>query len=152
MNLKYVDFSEVDPGDFLVLLNKPKLREHLIQHDLFDLDSIKGWIESKLKVNSMPGCKIRAILLNGQLKGWCGIQLESDHYEMAVIIDGSLWGAGKTIYTEVMGWAKDMGHREMLIHLLDSRPEYKFLRKLSTNVYKSKLFGRNFITYQLKVE
>jgi len=152
MNLKYIDFSEVDTNDFLVLLNKQKIRNHLIQHDLFDDDSINVWINAKLKIDSRIDCKIRAILVNDQLKGWCGIQKEDDHYEIAIVIDDSLWGAGKSIYTEVMSWAKSLGHNEIMIHLLDSRPEYKFLRKLAKNVYTSERFGRNFITYHLLVK
>jgi len=152
MNIKYIIFSEVDPVDFLVLLNKQKLREHLIQHDLFDIDSINDWIKAKLEVDSEPGCRVRAILFNDNLVGWCGIQFENDKYEIAIIIDDSLWGAGKRIYTEVMCWAKELGHDEVVIHLLDSRPEYKFLRKIAKNVYKSELLGREFITYQLLVK
>jgi len=152
MNIKYVNFSEVNPDDFLVLLNKQKIRKHLIQHDLFDDDSINDWINEKLEIDSRTDCKIRAVVLNDQLKGWCGIQIDGDHYEMAIVIDGSLWGAGKSIYAEVMSWAKSLGHDEITIHLLDSRPEYKFLRKLAKNVSTSEHFGRKFITYHLLVK
>lgn len=152
MNIKYVKFYEIEPADFLTLLNKQKIREHLIQHDLFNDGSINCWIKAKLEVDSKPGCRIRAILFNNQLVGWCGIQFEEGNYEMAIIIDDSLWGAGRSIYNDIMCWAQDLGHSEIRIHLLDSRREYKFLRKIAKNVYKSQIFGREFTTYQLLVK
>jgi len=152
MNIKYVNFSKVDPVDFLVLLNKQKLRRHLVKHDLFDIDSINNWIKAKLAVDAKPGCRVRAVLFNNELAGWCGIQFDNAEYEIAIIIDDCLWGAGKRIYKEVMRWAKELGHVEVVIHLLDSRPEYKFLRKLAKNVYKSEILGREFVTYQILVK
>ncbi|MCE9935376.1 N-acetyltransferase, partial [Aeromonas salmonicida] len=51
-----------------------------------------------------------------------------------------------------MGWARSMGHREVLFHLLDTRPAYRFLARRSTRVKKTTLSGRGFTTYYLSVE
>jgi hypothetical protein len=150
-NLKYVKLSEIEPAELLPLLNKQTTRNHLIEHELFDINGVEGWIQSKLNVDAAKGCKIRAIMADKQLAGWCGIQFEEGHYEIAAIIDNNYWGMGQSVFREIMIWAKELGHTTILIHLLHTRPEYKFLRKMSKKVYQSKLMGSKFTTYELGV-
>ncbi len=149
--IEYLNLSEVNPHDFIPLLNNLKIREHLIEHELFDIGTVKAWIKAKIKVDSTSGCKVRAIILNNQLAGWCGIQLEGEKYEVAIVIDDKLWGIGKTVFYDIICWAKALGHKEIFIHFLHTRPKYKFLRKISRNVYESELLGSKFTTYQLAV-
>ncbi|WP_051358124.1 GNAT family N-acetyltransferase [Rubidibacter lacunae] len=115
------------------------------------METVKAWIETKIEADSSPGCKVRAVVVNQQLAGWCGIQLEGEKYEIAIVIDNSYWGLGRKIFREIMVWAKDFGHTTVFIHLLYSRQEYKFLRKISKNVYESKLFGNKFRTYEISI-
>jgi len=150
--LKYIELYELNPDDFIPLLNNQRTREHLIEHELFDSDTVKTWIESKIKVDSISGCKVRAIIIGNQLAGWCGIQFEDKKYEIAIVIDDKYWGLGKKIFTDIMCWAKALGHDEIYIHFLHTRPVYKFLRKISTKIYESDLFGSKFTTYQLTVK
>ncbi len=150
--IEYVKLSEIEPMAFLPLLNKQTTREHLIDHELFTLEGVKEWIQSKIDVDSLQGCRVRAIKVNDQLAGWCGIQTEEGKYEIAVVIEDSYWGLGKSIFREIMVWAKELGHRTIFIHFLHTRPEYKFLRKLSKNVYESELLGNKFTTYELEVD
>lgn len=150
-NLEYVKLNEIDPVEFILLLNKQKIREHLIEHELFDESSVKEWLENKIEVDSTQGCKVRAIVIDKQLAGWCGIQEENKKYEIAVVIDEGYWGLGKIIFRDVMVWAKEQGHKTVYIHLLYTRPEYKFLRKISKKVYENELLGNKFTTYELEV-
>ena len=46
--IEYIKFSEVNPDDLIQLLNNRKIREHLIDHEVFDTISIKKWINDKL--------------------------------------------------------------------------------------------------------
>jgi len=149
--ISYSEIHEVNPNDFIELLNSKKTREHLIEHEPFDSETINTWIKSKEKVNATKGCKIRAISCDNELAGWCGIQYESGKYEIAIVINDKFWGIGKNVFQEIMCWAKELGHNKVEIHLLESRPEYKFLQKISTNVFESQVLGRKFITYQLDV-
>jgi len=150
--IEYVGLKEVDPTDFVPLLNKQKVREHLVDHQLFDADTVKLWLEAKIEMDSFLGCKVRAIIVDKGLAGWCGIQLEDKKYEIAVVLDDYYWGLGRKIFQEIMAWAKDLGHKTVYIHFLDTRPEYKFLRNISNNVYQSELLGRKFTTYELAVK
>ena len=150
--LDYVKLSDINPNDLVCLLNKQKVREHLIKHELFNLDAVESWIKEKTKVDSIPCCKVRAIIYDNHLAGWCGIQVENEKYEIAIVIDDKHWGIGKAVFQEIMDWAKVLGHDELFIHFHHTRPEYKFLKKISKNVYQSELLGSKFTTYQLEVE
>ena len=150
--LEYLKFNQVNIDDFISLLNKQKIREHLIEHQIFDLDSVSAWIDAKIEVDSIRGCKVRAIYSNGTLAGWCAIQLEEGIYEIAIVLDHCFWGIGKRVFADMIRWAKEFGHEEIYIHFLHTRPEYRFLRKVATNVYETELFGNKFTTYQLAVK
>ena len=151
-NLEYLKFEEVSPHDFLPVLNSPKIRKHLIEHELFTLDSLNDWMASKKDVNSMAGCKVRAICVDGEVAGWCGIQFEGGKYEIAIIIDDKYWGLGKRVFKDMMGWAKEMGHKEVYINFLHTRPDYKFFSKIAKSVVQTELFGCKFTCYQLMVK
>jgi hypothetical protein len=150
--LMYVRLSEINPEDFLPLLNKATTREHLIKHELFTVAKIEDWIKAKIAEDNKEGCKVRAIMLDHQLAGWCAIQSDDGAYEIAVVIEDCFWGLGKTVFADVMNWAKALGHATVLIHLLKTRPEYKFLRKMASKVYESEVFGSEFLTYELAVD
>jgi len=47
---------------------------------------------------------------------------------------------------------KKWGLKKIVLHLLETRPEYKFLKRKATKVQKTELFGRNFTTYFISVE
>jgi len=149
--LEYVKFDNINADDFIPFLNNPRIREHLIKHDLFDSASVRLWIEEKIKVNNINGCKVRGIYSNNTLAGWCAIQYEKGQYEIAIVLDDTFWGLGKTIFNDIMLWAKTLGHNEVFIHLLHTRPEYKFLRKISKDIFVTELMGNKFTTYQLTV-
>ncbi len=151
MAIKYQKLNRANPDDLLSLLNKQKIREHLVEHVLFDSDSLMDWINAKVDVDAINGCKVRAINYNDQLAGWCGIQLEDGHYELAIIIDEQFWGVGKTVFQDMMGWAKELGHNEVFIHFLHTRPDYKFLHKIAKSVFETEMLGSKFTTYQLAV-
>ena len=150
--LKYVRFSKVDPDSFIELLNKQKIREHLIEHDFFDSISIMDWVEDKIEMDSKKGCRVRGIISEKRLAGWCGIQLEKGQFEIAIVIDENYWGIGKPVFNDIMRWARELGHEEIYIHFLDTRPEYKFLKKIAEDVYETEHFGRKFTTYKLLIK
>ena len=150
-DIKYIKLDEIDPEDLVVMLNKSRIREHLIEHEMFDSSSVLSWLEEKNRVDSTDGCKVRGILSNNVPAGWCGIQLEEGKYEMAIVLDDVYWGIGKRIFSDIMDWVKQLGHDEIYIHFLHTRPEYKFLRRISTNVFKTEMHGNKFTTYRLSV-
>jgi len=123
--IEFIHFDKVNPEDFLPVVNEQALRKHLIDHASFDLISLREWMKEKAQTESLSGCRVRAIYIDGRLAGWCGIQPDDNGFELAIVISEKFWGFGISIFKTVMGWAKELGHKEILFHLLDSRPEYK---------------------------
>ena len=151
-DIKYLSFDQVDLNDFLTIVNEESLRTHLIEHPLFDRAGLQTWMDEKVKVDSMPGCRVRAVSIDGELAGWCGIQPDDHGFELAIVISQRFWGAGIAIYKSLISWAKELGHKEVLFHLLDSRPDYQALKRMSSKVYKTEQLGRCFTTYCIPLE
>ena len=149
--IEYRELDTVPAEQFIPILNNQKTRNHLMEHPQFDARSIQDWIEAKCNVNAISGCKVRAILHQGKLVGWCGIQQEASEYEIAIVMDQSSWGLGIRVFKDVMGWAKELGHQEVAIHFLHTRREYRFLKKIARRVYQRELLGNLFTTYVLAV-
>lgn len=150
--LSYTPLNNVSLPDLMRLLNKARVREHLMAHSVFDLNSTQAWINSKMQVDETEGCIVRAVLIEGALAGWCGIQLERNQPELAIVLDDQYWGAGKQIFRDMSLWARDLGHSKVYIHLLDTRRSYRFLTKIAERVYPSKLYGHQFMTYEISVD
>lgn len=150
--LEYVNFQDIEPESFLPLLNKQTTREHLIKHQQFDVKAVTEWMQDKVEVDSTPGCRVRAIQVEGQLAGWCAIQADDGNYEIAVVLDDQYWGVGRSVFRELMAWAKEFGHSTVYIHFLHTRPEYRFLRKMSRRVFESEMMGERFVSYELEVK
>ncbi len=149
--IDFLHFNQVNSEDFMALLNEDSLRTHLIDHPYFDAISLQEWMEDKVNTDAVHGCRIRAVYIEGSLAGWCGIQPDESGFELAIIISKRFWGFGIPIFKMLMCWAKELGHKEVLFHLLESRPEYKALNEISTTVHKTELAGRRFTTYHIAV-
>ncbi|MCO1333344.1 N-acetyltransferase [Microbulbifer sp. OS29] len=150
-HLEYRKLNEIEPKKLLSLLNKKTTRQHLVDHAPFNPESIAEWINSKVDTDFRHGCRVRAITIDKQLAGWCGIQLEGQNYEIAIVIEDIYWGLGRPVFFEMMSWAKELGHTIIHIHLLNTRPEYNFLKKIAKKVYQSDILGGKFTTYEIEV-
>ena len=150
--LQYAPLDSIDPERFIPLLNSQRVRSHLIAHPPFDIESVSAWIQAKCVINNEAGCRIRVVLLDGELAGWCGIQRDGEEYEIAIVLDEKFWGLGKRIFADLQCWAKQLGHAEVQIHLLDTRREYRLLKKIAKRVSTSELLGHRFTTYLIAIE
>ena len=151
-NIEYLTFEQVDPEELMTVMNEDSLRAHLIHHPYFDVTSIQAWIEDKIKTDLLWGCRIRAVSIDGVLAGWCGIQPDDNGFEIAIVISQKFWGSGIHIFKTLKCWAGELGHKEVLFHLLDTRREYKALAKMATKVRSTQLLGRSFTTYYFSVD
>ena len=113
---------------------------------------VRDWMAHKQRVDTQPGCRVRAVLLQGRLAGWCGIQPDDEGVELAIVLAKDGWGSGVAIFNEMMGWASHLGHREILFHLLDTRPPYRSLVRRAIWVKQTRLGEHSFTTYCLDVE
>lgn len=150
-DLSYIAIDKVNITDLMLIMNRQKVRTHLAAHVHFDEVSIKDWVRSKVSIDTVKGCKVRAILFKGKVAGWCGIQLEDGKYELAIVMSEAYWGLGKPVFRELLAWSKDMEHNEVYIHFLHTRPEYKFMRRISSEVHITQLLGNTFRSYKIRV-
>jgi hypothetical protein len=149
--IRYEKFDKLDPVALLPIVNDGQLRKHLIEHDLFTLDSLKEWINTKCELDGQTGCMVRAVYIDNILAGWCGIQPDDKGVELAIVISPAHWGAGISIYKTLIQKAGELGHKEIQFHLLDSRPEYKALKKLACKTHTTTWAQRQFTTYTVKL-
>lgn len=149
--ITYLNFDQIDPEAFLPIVNEDTLRRHLVDHPQFDPHSVREWIQGKTETDAMDGCRVRAVVVEGTLAGWCGIQPDDNGFEIAIVLSKAFWGVGIVIFKDMMGWAKALGHKEVMFHLLETRAEYKSLKRLASHVQKTELMGRSFTTYVISV-
>ncbi|NCP64067.1 MAG: GNAT family N-acetyltransferase [Paraglaciecola sp.] len=149
--IQFKPLCDVDLNELSNILNKQKIRIHLIQHDQFNAESINAWVNEKIRVDQQPGCRVRAVFIDEKLAGWCGIQPDGDSYEVAIVIDDQYWGTGLTIFKQVMQWATEFGLERVMIHLLETRKNYKFLNKMAVKKITTHMLGHDFVTYILAV-
>lgn len=150
-DIEFIHFDQAKLEELLPVLNEQELRIHLVEHEEFSLESIGKWAKEKADIDSLPGCRLRVVLVNGATAGWCGIQPDENGFEIAIVLSRHFWGVGISIFRELIEWAAELGHKELLFHLLDSRPEYKSLKRLSSKVETNQLMGRSFTTYYIAV-
>ncbi len=87
-------FGDVSAEDFLPLVNDETVRKHLIDHPPFDAASVRVWMDDKIRIDMLPGCRVRALVIDGALVGWCGIQPDGEGVEIAIVIATAGWGGG----------------------------------------------------------
>jgi len=49
-NIEYIHFTQVNPDEFLEILNDALLRKHLVAHAVFDTFSIREWMDHKIQI------------------------------------------------------------------------------------------------------
>lgn len=147
----YVQLHDVATTDLLGVLNNQHVRRHLVTHDMFDVDTADAWVRDKQAMNLRDDCRIRGIRVGDRFAGWCGVQALDGEVELAIVLDPGHWGMGHQVFRDVMDWARELGHETVLIHLLDTRPEYRFLRRIATQMTVTRHMGRTFTTYRLPV-
>lgn len=151
ITIEYTDLRDLEQGELLSILNKEKIRQHLVSHDQFSEQTLAEWVSSKASVDSTDGCKVKGIRVDRAVAGWCGIQFENESYELAIVLNEAHWGAGISVFKDMMVWASELGHSHVVLHFFNTRPEYKFLTKMASRVYESTIFGQKYKSYQLRV-
>ncbi len=151
-HISYVEIQGLNQNELMRILNAERVREHLVPHEQFDESSLADWVAEKVTVNATAGCKVRGIEVNDAVAGWCGIQFENGSYELAIVLDEKYWGIGVRVFKDLMAWAAELGHRTVVLHLLNTRREYLFLKNMARREFESTLFGQTYTSYELRVQ
>lgn len=144
---------QASPADaWLALLNSTTVRRHLLPHPPFTAESVNDWLTSKSRADQVPGCRVRAILSGTELVGWCAIQQESGSYELAIVLSPKYWGHGRMVMNEVLGWARELGHTHLFVHLPTTRQKTRAISKLLGDpVAATVIHDHAFNTYRIEV-
>ncbi len=138
--------------EWLALLNSDLVRKHLLPHPCFTPETLKSWLQSKTNEDQKPGCRVRAIHSDGKLVGWCGIQFESGSYELALVLAPNYWGHGREVVTQLKKWAQELGHKQLLAHLPQTRPQTNALERIfGAPVAVTHIQGHIFNTYRIEI-
>ena len=150
--LTYHKIDTAQTDGWLELLNSDLVRKHLIQHPVFTSDTVAIWLQSKVEVDREPCCLMRAIQSDGRLIGWCGIQIESGEYELALVLSPKFWGHGREVVNQIKLWARELGHKHLLAHLPQTRPQTKALERLfGKPIRVSNIHNTVFNTYKIEI-
>ena len=147
----YFPFDQIDALELIPVLNESSVRNHLVTHPRFDAANIFQWVESKRECDRLPGCCSRVIVMDGKPVGWCGIQPDADDFELAMVLSRACWGIGPSVFRTLCAWAGELGHSSVMIHLLETRPEYRFLARKAVAVGHRTMLGRRFNSYRIAV-
>ncbi len=137
------------------IMNDGRVRAHLVGHRLFTLPRLEEWIAGKSEMARRDaGCLIRGISVDGEFAGWCGIQKEDDGtYGLGIILGPSHWGAGRAVFEDMLEWSRELGHQEVFIHLLSTRPESRALTKRFPGDCETvELEGATFRRYRIRLQ
>jgi GNAT superfamily N-acetyltransferase len=138
------DIAIFEPVD---LLNMEQLREHLMPHSEFDVISAQAWRSEKIAEDQKTHSFVKAVLVEGQLAGWCGIQKDNQYYELAIVLAPQYWGLGKRLFENLLLEARAMGHSELQIHFLHTRRPYRFMEKMALQTFDTEINGNQFRSY-----
>jgi RimJ/RimL family protein N-acetyltransferase len=151
--LEFVPLQAVDADELLICLNHQDIRTHLVEHPLFTPESLQQWLEGKEQLQQQhQNSRIRAVVIDNRVAGWCGIQPQQDGYELAIVIARPYWGVGPVIFRMLMAWARELGHRQIEFLLLDSRRRYRLLEQRALAVHNQSWMGRSFTRYVLSCD
>ncbi len=146
-DIRYVTLESTNANQLLDILNDPAVRNHLIAHDTFNEQTLTQWLIEKQTIDSQHHFLVRTVLVDDTLAGWCGIQPDINGAELAIVLTPTHWGVGPRVFKQLINWANQLGHDEAVIHLLESRKPYPFIRRRAMRYQQSTLLGHRFNTY-----
>lgn len=152
--IDYIEFDSSPREALMRIMNDGRVRRHLLAGGDFTPQSLERWIANKTaQVQHDPGCRVKGILVNGEYAGWCGIQKEEDGtYGLGVILSPDHWGSGPAVLEDMLQWSRELGHREVYIHLRATRPVSKgLMRRLASDCEAVEMQGRTFRRYRVQL-
>lgn len=90
--------SQIAPLELMALMNDPLVKRHLpLAPDHMEEADCRALIASKERLWAEHGYGPWAILIDGAFAGWGGLQHESGHADVALVLKPIYWGAGRAL-------------------------------------------------------
>lgn len=129
---EFFPLSSVDPQELASLINDPRVRRHMpLCGEPLSVDQVREWAAGKDHMLKETGIGPRAILVDGTLAGWGGLQPEGQDIELALVLSPAFWGTGRAICDLLLIEAFEThGLSQVIILLPSSRTRVAGIRKL----------------------
>jgi len=152
MHLEFKHLREIPCADIIALNTHPLVRRQMpLSDDHFDEEECRKWVEGKEAQWEEHGYGPWAFLVDGIFAGWGGFQHENGDADLGLVLHPDYWGAGRTIYEELMrrGFG-EMGFPSVTILLPPSRRRIRGILKLGfLPDGEVELYGERFIRHRL---
>jgi RimJ/RimL family protein N-acetyltransferase len=152
MRLEFKRLTEADPIDIVVLMNHPRVREHmpLTQDDFAEADA-QAFVQGKERLWQEHGFGPWAFFIDGQFAGWGGVQPEEGEADLALVLHPNFWGAGGPIAREVLRRAfEEFGFPSVIVLFPPTRTRIRALFRLGfVEDGELELNGERFLRYRL---
>ena len=143
---------EVDPASLIALMNDPRVRRHMpLARGPFGPAECARFVAAKERLWAEHGYGPGAILVDGALAGWGGLQPEGDDVDLGLVLHPDHWGAGRAIYERMIAHAfGELRADSVIILLPPSRVRVSGVLRLGFRPDGEVLVGgERFVRYRL---
>ncbi|HCM62040.1 MAG TPA: N-acetyltransferase [Morganella sp. (in: Bacteria)] len=152
MILEFKRLTEVNVSNIITLNNHPDVLRHMpLGSPDFNYQKCIEWVSQKDDQWKKHGYGPWAFVINGHFAGWGGLQCENSDADLALVLHPDYWGAGKTIYDEIIRRAFfEMKLESITILLPLSRVKIKTILRLGFHPDGEMMFdGISFRRFRL---
>jgi RimJ/RimL family protein N-acetyltransferase len=136
MRLRFSDttfgrLSEVDPALLIAQMNNPLVRSHMpLAGPEFDEARCARWVAAKEQQWTENGLGPWAFFIDGAYAGWGGFQLEDFGWDLGLVLNPGVFGAGPSIARKLVDFARNDPRIDVVYCLLPpSRKHFGALRR-----------------------
>jgi ribosomal-protein-alanine N-acetyltransferase len=152
--IAFAPLSSIDPEYLRALLTDQAVIRHmpLADPEPMSLDELRDWVAGKEAITQQHGFGPQAILLDGYLAGWGGIEPDGVGASISLVLLPAFWGRGRqildTLLEEVFG---RLGLPYVLVEFPPSRTRVRGLLHLGfRKVGDRTIEGERFVVYRLE--
>ena len=152
MHLEFSRLKKIDRAEIVALHSNPKVRRQMpLFGDQFDDEQCKAWVVGKENQWDKYGYGPWAFLIDGHFAGWGGLQYEDGDADLGLVLHPDYWGAGQTIYREIIRRGfEEMGLESVIILLPPSRTRIKGIFRLGfQSDGEVEIGGERFLRFRL---
>lgn len=152
MDVVFKRLSEVDKSDIIDLMNIPLVRRHMpLARGDFGPAECDEFIAAKERFWDDNGYGPWAFIIDGEFVGWGGLQPEGGEVDLGLVLHPKHWGAGKTLYKEIISVAfGSLGVKSLTVLLPPTRTRVRGLLPLGfKGDGEVEVAGERFIRYRL---
>jgi RimJ/RimL family protein N-acetyltransferase len=151
--IAFAPLSTVDAERLRELVSDPQVVLHmpLSGPEPMTLDELQEWIEGKEAITREHGFGPQAILIDGELAGWGGIEADDAGASVSLVLSPAFWGHGRQILDVLLDEAFERRRLPyVLVEFPPTRTRVRGLLRLGfREVEERTIEGERFVVYRL---